>query len=725
MEQIQAKFFAKENISNLNKILLQQTNKQNIPRELKQEIINVLIKNMKIVFKQIDLSKVNSNNINTLFEQFKNHSLRNTINEIQSPSDLKFNRDFNSNPTKGNKLMERPTSTKFNEPTGNNSFSGFDNSFEANLDQAFKPIVTNSNDQNQFNNYTNGRNKDDIKSLMSDIQQSRTQELNSRNQRPSTPEFLKPKKTSNKEETPTRMTDFKIQNNSNAKLDFKNSTSDQFNIGFQGLSNDVSADLFSLDNIDKPLIEEEIEEDNSSFDDRLKRLQSDRGSLAISNNQGKIDFTTDKFPNSDIGDNTFMKIQKPKQQDPQSNRQVAQRDQIEQQERQRQQIAQRDQIEQQERQRQQVAQRDQIEQQERQRQQATQRDQIEQQERQRQQVAQRDHDNTRNIKNNMNRSIDKATENPNINNLKSKMKTMNINVKSDNLKIQELERENRELKEIIENEESKLNDIKKQIANEFHLLESKEIEISKKNNELELKELELVKRNNELELKEIDFNSRNQKYDYLFKSNFLQIEVSDINNNSSYKWKINKPITNVIGIKLMSYSITQSIFNINKYNNHLIFKINEETININIDEGKYNIDEIITIFNNKLTDIKLSINNQQKIIFESDNNFDIISTCMSKEIFGFTLDYNNNNKYISNNIWDLRISDKIYLYLNNISDNPFGILYFNGHSDIQIKFKDPFDIDLFDVSFKDVKGREIEFNNLPHSLSFVIEQLNN
>lgn len=677
MEQIQAKFFAKENISNLNKILLQQTNKQNIPRELKQEIINVLIKNMKIVFKQIDLSKVNSNNINTLFEQFKNHSLRNTINEIQSPSDLKFNRDFNSNPTKGNKLMERPTSTKFNEPTGNNSFSGFDNSFEANLDQAFKPIVTNSNDQNQFNNYTNGRNKDDIKSLMSDIQQSRTQELNSRNQRPSTPEFLKPKKTSNKEETPTRMTDFKIQNNSNAKLDFKNSTSDQFNIGFQGLSNDVSADLFSLDNIDKPLIEEEIEEDNSSFDDRLKRLQSDRGSLAISNNQGKIDFTTDKFPNSDIGDNTFMKIQKPKQQDPQSNRQVAQRDQIE------------------------------------------------QQERQRQQVAQRDHDNTRNIKNNMNRSIDKATENPNINNLKSKMKTMNINVKSDNLKIQELERENRELKEIIENEESKLNDIKKQIANEFHLLESKEIEISKKNNELELKELELVKRNNELELKEIDFNSRNQKYDYLFKSNFLQIEVSDINNNSSYKWKINKPITNVIGIKLMSYSIPQSIFNINKYNNHLIFKINEETININIDEGKYNIDEIITIFNNKLTDIKLSINNQQKIIFESDNNFDIISTCMSKEIFGFTLDYNNNNKYISNNIWDLRISDKIYLYLNNISDNPFGILYFNGHSDIQIKFKDPFDIDLFDVSFKDVKGREIEFNNLPHSLSFVIEQLNN
>jgi hypothetical protein len=112
VEQIQADFFSKNNISGLNKILLQQTNNQNIPRESKQEIINMLIKNMKVIFKQIDLSKINSSNINTVFEQFKNHSLRNTINEVnamtkpQTPSDLKFHRDFNSNPNSCNQLMD-------------------------------------------------------------------------------------------------------------------------------------------------------------------------------------------------------------------------------------------------------------------------------------------------------------------------------------------------------------------------------------------------------------------------------------------------------------------------------------------------------------------------------------------------------------------------------------------------------------------------------------------
>ena len=50
VEQIQAKFFSKDNISGLNKILLQQTDNQNISRENKQELISILVKNMKIIF---------------------------------------------------------------------------------------------------------------------------------------------------------------------------------------------------------------------------------------------------------------------------------------------------------------------------------------------------------------------------------------------------------------------------------------------------------------------------------------------------------------------------------------------------------------------------------------------------------------------------------------------------------------------------------------------------
>ena len=304
----------------------------------------------------------------------------------------------------------------------------------------------------------------------------------------------------------------------------------------------------------------------------------------------------------------------------------------------------------------------------------------------------------------------------NITNLKNKMKTMNIDVQSDNIKIKKLEKENKELKEMIENENSKLNELKNQITSEFDLLEIRNNEISKKTEEFELKEIEITKKNNEL-------NQQLLKHDYLFRSNYLQLEISNIYNNT-YKWKLPKPITNVIGIKLMSYSLPQSRFNINKYNNTISFKINENIINVNINQGKYTIDEIISTLNTKLTDIKLSINNQQNIIIESENNFELIETVMSKEVLGFISECINNNKYTSDNTWDLRINDKVYLYLTNLSDNPLGVLYFNGLSDIQFKFQEPFDLDLLDITFKDTKGREYDFNNLSHSLSFLIEKIN-
>lgn len=736
VEQIQAKFFSKENISGLNKILQQQTNNQNLGRDAKQELITLLVKNMKIIFKQIDISKINSNNINTIFEQFKNHSLKNTINELNllnkpnSTSELKFNRDFNSNPTNGNKLMDRPTATKQTESINTkNSFTNFNNNnYEASLDQAFKPIVENNNEGSSFNNYTNGRNKDDIKSLMSNVQQSRQQELNSRNQRPPTPEFLKPIKTSNKEETqlPVNNNNNSLKVPTNTKLDFKSSTSDQFNDGFQGLSNDVSGDLFSLDNIDKPLIEQEMVEDNSSFEDRLKRLQSDRGSLVVNgNNDGKIDFTSEKFPNSDIGDNSFKNDIK--RQD--MNRQEIQRQEIPRSELKRQEIqrqdAQKQELKRPEVQRQEIPRTD-LNRQEIPRTELkrpeVQRQEIPRTELNRQEIPRSNKQkNNISIQETMNNSIKKATDKPNskINELKDIMMNMNIDVKSDNLKLKELELENKELKKKIEYENNKILEIKKQIANEFYLLEVKNNEYSEKISELEIQEIEFMRKNNEL-------NQMLIKYDYLFKTSYLQFEVSDINNSSSYKWKFQKPINNVVAIKLMSYSIPSCRYNINRYNKRLSLRIDDNILDFELDEGKYSIEDVISILNNKLSknNIIISLNNQDNVIIESENNFDILETDMSKDIFGFISECINQNKYISNNIIDLRINHKLYLYLENLSDSPFGILYFNGQSDSQFKFKEGFDLEYIDISFKDSKGRDYDFNNLKHSLSFLIEQIN-
>ena len=119
----QNNFFSKETISDLNKLLLQQSSLQNLSRDNKQEIINILVKNMKLVYKSMNTSKINDKNFSSIFEQFKKFSLTESINEIsksnivssqQSSADLKFIRDFNSNPNDGNKLMNRPQATKIN-----------------------------------------------------------------------------------------------------------------------------------------------------------------------------------------------------------------------------------------------------------------------------------------------------------------------------------------------------------------------------------------------------------------------------------------------------------------------------------------------------------------------------------------------------------------------------------------------------------------------------------
>ena len=164
--QIQNLFFSKDTISGFNKIILQDQTLQNLSRDGKQEIIDLLIKNMKSIYKNIDLSKINQTNYPSIFDQFKKISISQTNNDIkkyniisnfqQSSSELKLQRDFNSNPNKGNLLMERPENprnkqqlTQPKQPTKqpiklnqqNNLFQGVSadmGNYDSNLDAAFK-----------------------------------------------------------------------------------------------------------------------------------------------------------------------------------------------------------------------------------------------------------------------------------------------------------------------------------------------------------------------------------------------------------------------------------------------------------------------------------------------------------------------------------------------------------------------------------------------------------
>jgi hypothetical protein len=328
--------------------------------------------------------------------------------------------------------------------------------------------------------------------------------------------------------------------------------------------------------------------------------------------------------------------------------------------------------------------------------------------------------------------------------LKTSLQTLNINVPDKNniaQKIQQyqdkiinLETQNNELLELINklqnnfnnsNESEKLTQIKNQIATEFAELTIKNEKIDTLNSTLKLKEVQLT-------TKETAMNELITKYDYLFKSAYIQFEVSNTENKSAYTWPL-ELIKNIIGIKLMTYSIPLPRFNIEENKNNIFsFKLNEQEHSITLSTGKYTIDELITILNEKIKQINetllISVNVEQKVIFESSNTEDtitIINTMLSKENLGFLVNIENKNIQISDKCWDLRIDNKVYLYLNNLSEEiPFGILYFNGTAVSQFKFEKPFNLNNLEVVFKDSYGMPYNFHNLPHSLTFLIEKIN-
>jgi hypothetical protein len=189
--EVQNMFFGKETITGLHKILLQQTNMENASKDMKQEMVNTLVKNMKTVYRSIDSSKINNTNFNSIFDQFKKHSVMESVSDFKSlqntnktpkQEDIKFKRDFSSNPNSGNKLLDRPQATKMGQSmnsSNNNSFEGFSSnsgSYESSLDQAFRPIVDNPEELNKFNNYSVGRGKDSS-SRMEEVQKSRQSEV--------------------------------------------------------------------------------------------------------------------------------------------------------------------------------------------------------------------------------------------------------------------------------------------------------------------------------------------------------------------------------------------------------------------------------------------------------------------------------------------------------------------------------------------------------------------
>ena len=606
MENIQEKFFSKNNISLLNNKILENINVKSLNEKQRIHIAQTIVNNMKIIWKTIDISKIRPDNFQSVLNQFNNIVFKNSFNEINkenlivNPINKKYERDFNSNPNNGVIVNERPKFVKNNSHIGPNEeyiMKSQERHILAsqpddNFNNLFRPIIDKVSDEPQFNNYSSDRSND-FKEKLQDIQRIRDTEVPINRKDADLPNFLKPKSTSVRSredftEKPIKMQETKVQRQ---ELNFIDGADDNEN-------------LYSLDNIDKSLIDDNnYIEDQSSFTDRLNRLKNDRSNIEIPK-QRTIDFKSDNFED-DFNDIQPTRIDK--------------------------------------------------------------------------------------IKNN-----DFIEIQP----------TRIDKIKNNEIDIQPIK------KNKITSEHKKIFDKLKELN--LNLM-SQLTTCKEENKQLRHDNLELAEKLQEIIYKEKEIN---EKYDNMINTKTFQLEINPDSSISSYRYNFINTM-NVSGIKLTSCSIPFKKYNIeNDINNIFLYTVNNIEQKIILSEGFYTIDDIIKNLNSNQNDIIFNLNlNTQKIKISSEIKFNIIPSTLSIIYLGFKSNCNNNDNYIADTIYDLRINNKVYLYFTNISDTPISIITPNTNIyDSELLFENSVKLNYLDIAFKDENDNNYNFYNISHTI---------
>jgi len=597
-------FLSKENTSKLYKNILEENKLQAMPRKTKELVVSQLVSNMKEIYKHIDTSKVNQSNINHILGQFNNMCIKETSKSIKNSqilngedsqiSRVKFARDFNSTPNKKVQFMERPKHMNqgLRNQNSNSTLDSMAMQSSSNLDNMFQPITNSTYDPNM-----SVESDIDINKKMEMMNQMRQMEETRSNQRPPTPDFLKSQKTQKtsyddrvKESNfPNNNSNFPNSNfpsNNNSISNFPGSNDSMaFNGNFTNSnSNELSSynesggsGFTSIDEMNKPLIQGEIVEDNASFEDRLKRLQSERDN-----------FVTDIPP------------QQQQQQQQQQKEETFKRQQ----------------------------------QQQQQQQQETFRRQREQQ------TKVRDDESEDSNSTMMNMLLQRLNNLENSNSSNVSSQEIN-NLREENKRLQEEINQIQGIKSRISNEFEDLNKKNEEIQTSMQKLNQRELELNSRENEIKVlinnyKQI-LNSRFYQMNLTSKD-NKSNYKYYFNKVDNIVAIKIISYSmpyprynisgNNNILKYKYDDKEEESILLDNGKYSIENLIEKIN-------FEFEKKEINIKF---KLNINQKITVESDK--DFKLLDNNLKNITLGIDQN-DICEKKENDSIDTFVLDGSN------------------------------------------------------------------------------------
>jgi hypothetical protein len=694
MENIQEKFFSKNNISSLNNKLLENLDIKNLNDKQRIFIAEKIVNNMKITWKSIDISKIRPDNFQSVLNQFNNIVYKNSFDEINKlitppkendlidPNVKKFQRDFHSHPNNGVIVNDRPKSVMEDAnpyKKNTNSYIGPNEHYakkskerhdlalqpDKHLDDLFRPIVDDMLEEPNFNNYTHGRGGG-ISEKLQDIQKMRDTEVPlPKKGELDVPDFLKPRATSVRSQE-----DFPEKKNIPSENNNKKNNQKQYNENINFIDGtDDNETLFSLDNIDKPLInDDEYEEDTAPFADRLNRLKNSRENIQIPKKK-TVDFTTDDFEDDfdNMQPTRIDKLKNKNYHEDDENNQYQESQNYE--EKRRQYEEKRQHYQEEKRQHyQEEKRRHQYEEKRRHQYEEKKRQEQEEQEEKQYQEKRRNKHSTK-ITSEQREIFDKLkTLNKNLLNQLSLCKEENNQLRNDNLELAE------KVQEIIEKE------------------------------------------------KELD-----NKYGSIINTKTFQVEITSENSISNYRYNFVNTM-NIIGLKLTACSIPFKKYNIEtNINNIFMYAINNIEKNIILSEGFYTIQEIIENLNDNQNDLIFELNTiNQKIKVSSEYNFNIIPTTLSIINLGFKSNYNNNNIFNADTVYDLRINNKVYLFFKNITNDPITIITPNTNIyDSEILFENPVKLNYLDIVFKDENDNDYNFYNINHYIHLNLLTNNN
>lgn len=212
-------------------------------------------------------------------------------------------------------------------------------------------------------------------------------------------------------------------------------------------------------------------------------------------------------------------------------------------------------------------------------------------------------------------------------------------------------------------------------------------------------------------------------------STSLEIDPSDItdpSNYNNYLIEFTDDIKNLYSVELQSVTFPNKMYNVDLCS--LLVVINDKEQTVKIPDGLYNIDKILALLNNSNIGLKFKYSNRRIIISSIDgSNFALIynkNTVLN--YLGFT-----NNKYVNKNTYKadkeplIPLVNKISCFIENISDQPIGIINLEDIDNIQIeKFKLYVELDKiseFLIKFKNYNSDTLyNFKNNGHKLTLLI-----